>query len=336
MLKFQHNLNTVELFMSLFLGIFILVVLLFAITGYFKGFLGAISQTVSLVAAYTATFFLIKPTTHFLQTYTELDGMIVYFVAGGLIFMLVSFLVTVIFRSLDKIASKQQRLSIPSKLGGLLAGTIMGVFFGFAAVYVLSVLQEIRQPQAQIQTQTQKSTTPFEIYVRQWVGKTIASITTLGYPDAAALTESFAQSPVATSKSIHSIAQNPDLKKLMGNPRYQQLLEQGDEATLMNDPLFQRLTDDSDIQYFLKQSNLISNDENNDTVLAEALINGWRSLQVIRNDPRVQEIIKDPDFQKKLQSGNKLSLMNDPKFKELTEAFLQAVATTSKRSSPPD
>lgn len=308
--------------MSLSLGIFLLAVTYFAISGYFKGFFGALSRTVNLLLAYLAAFFFLKPTADLLQVHTSLDGMIVYFVAGLIIFVLVSLAVTAIFRGLDHLVNTNKHLGKPSKFGGLVVGIIIGTLVGFLLVYGISVMREARAPELIVQH------TSLEMTARAFAGKVAANITAFGYPDAAPFAESFVRAPVAMGRSIQGMANNEELKALLADEHYQQLLARGDTLAVAGDPRFQRIIADADVRYFLQQSELGTVEEDLEQSVASALVEGWHGLHVARNDPRVLAIIENPDFQQKLHTGNYFVLMNDPQFKELTEAFFNALAGT--------
>lgn len=314
--------------MSLSLGIFIVITLFFALRGYSKGFFGALARTISLIAAYIVAFLWVKPAAQLLQAHTGLDGILVYLIAGMLIFITVSFLVTLIFNGLEKLVGSRERLSLTSKAGGLVVGLVLGGVLGLFVIYGLSILREIKQPE------TFANQTPLDTKARELVGKMVAQITAFAYPEAVEFSESFAESPLAMSRSLQNVANNPDLRIMISDEQYQRLLEYGDAQALINDPLFKRLMYDPDVQYFLQQSKLVPKGANTDEVVAKAVIDSWQGFQNARNDARVQEIVNNPDFQRKLQSGDKFALMTDPRLKELSEAFFSAVAKSRNSTSP--
>jgi uncharacterized membrane protein required for colicin V production len=306
--------------MSLSLGIFFVILVLFSLRGYVKGFFGALSNIVSLTLAYITAFLLVKPAARLLQEHTELEGILVYLIAGLIIFTVVSVFVSLIFSGLDKFINSNQTLSSASKIGGLFVGILLGGLIGLIAVYSISIVRELGQPGAVA------SQTPVDNTARKLAGKMIAAATTYTYPEATKFSEAFVSSPVAMGKSLHRVANNPDIKSLVSDEYYQRLLARGDAQNLIREPLFQRLMNDADVQYFLEQSQLIPTDTQSEEVIARALIDSWQGFQAVRNDARVQEIMNDPEFQKKLQSGDKFALMNDAQLQELTEAFFQAAA----------
>lgn len=316
--------------MTLSLGIFIVIVAFFGLRGYCKGFFGALSRTISLLAAYAVAFLYLQPTAKLLQEKTGLEGVWVYIAAGLSLFILVSLIVTLIFSGLSKLTKNNDKHTFGSKLGGLIIGLCLGTVLGLLVTYGIGLAKEIKQPES-IATQT-----PFDLQARKLVSKMVAQVTSLAYPEASVFSESLVESPIAMSKSLQSVAQNEDLKTLINDQNYQQLLDHGDAQSLINDPLFKRLISDPDVQYVLQRSQLVPKGQNTDEAVADALINSWQGIQSVRQDARVQEIVNNPDFQRKLQSGDKLSLMSDPQLQELTEVFFQAVGKTRAKNTPPN
>lgn len=314
--------------MSLSLGIFVAIILFFAFRGYSKGFFGALGRTAGLIAAYITAFFFVKPAAAWLQEHTGLEGIAVYLIAGLAIFAGVSLLVTLIFNGLEKLVGSRERPSLTSKMGGLVVGLLLGGVLGLLVVYGMSIVREAKQPE------TMANETPLDVNARELVGKMVAGVTRLVYPDASAFSESFAEAPLAMSRSLQNVAKNPDVRKLLSDEDYQRMLEHGNPQALINDPLFKRLIYDADVQYFLQQSKLVPEGAHTDEVVAQAVIDSWQGFQSARYDARVQEIVNDPDFQRKLQSGDKMALMTDPQLQELTEAFFSAVAKSRETKTP--
>lgn len=313
--------------MTATLGIFIFIVAFFGLRGYLKGFFGALSRTISLLTAYVLSFLLIKPAAKLLQEQTGLEGIWIYLAAGLTIFLLVSLIVTLIFAGLDKLTKNDDEQTAASKFGGLLVGVLLGSILGLMVVYGIGLVREIKNPNLIV------SQTPFDQHARTIVSKMVAQVTAIVYPEASAFSESLTESPVAMSRSLQNVANNPDLKTLMSDSEYQKMLDFGEASALVNDPLFKRLINDPDVQYFLQNSELVPDGKNTDEAVAEAVIESWQGIQSVRNDARVQEILTNPDFQRKIQSGDKLALMSDPQMQELTEVFFQAIAKARAKAA---
>lgn len=306
--------------MSLSLGIFIVVLVFFGLRGYHKGFFGALNSIVGLVLAYISAFLFVKPVVLLLREHLELEGMLVYLIAGLIIFAIVSTVVSLIFLLLEKLVHSNAALTIPSKIGGLCVGLLVGCLVGVIAVYGISIVRELGQNEKVV------SIKPVDHTARKLMGKIVSTATNFAYPEAADFSEAFITSPVSMSKSVQSVANNPDIKTLFSEDYYQQLLTRGDAQGLMREPAFQRLASDKDMQYFLQQSQLAPEHTGSEEVLAKALIDSWQGFHAVRNDARVQAIMNDPEFQRKLQSGDKFALMNDAQLQELAEIFFQVAA----------
>ena len=60
-----------------------------------------------------------------------------------------------------------------------------------------------------------------------------------------------------------------------------------------------------------------------ETTLARQLTSIWLRMQRMKNDQRVQEILEDPEFQRKIQSGNPLDLLTNAKLLELADIIFE-------------
>src|SRR5690606_26111933 len=194
--------------------------------------------------AYITAFLFVKPAAAWLQQHTGLQGIAVYLIAGLAIFAGMSLLVTLIFNGLERLVGSRERPSLASKMGGLVVGLLLGGVLGLLVVYGMSIVREAKQPE------TMANETPLDAKARDLVGKMVAGVTRFVYPDASAFSESFAESPLAMSRSLQNVAKKPDVKALLSDEDYQRMLEHGNPQALINDPLFKRLIYDADVQYF--------------------------------------------------------------------------------------
>lgn len=319
--------------MSLSLGAFVVVLLIYCIYGLKKGFLSTLGSLASLIIAYAAAFIFIKPVAQFFQRVTAVDGLAVYALSGLIIFTLVSLAVTAIFNSAQRVIEGPE-LSIASRVGGLILGAALGSVLGLIAVYAVDLMAEARRPASAHETQI--NPTPLEQTARNLIGKAVGHLARFIYPEAAPFAVSFVQSPITISKSLHNLATAPELQQILKDDRHQQLLEAGNAQAFVHTPEFVEIMSSKDMQVLLRDAKLVPEGVRAEEVVAQTLVEAWQGLDKIRQDPRVLAIMKDPEFQNKLQTNNTLALMNDPKTAELLNAFLQAMAkpSASTESSP--
>src|SRR5690606_20404907 len=108
--------------------------------GYHKGFIGSIVRILGWIVAYPAAIVFTKPLATLLMRHTALDGLLVYFVAGASIFLLVSFLVSLMLHGISRLIPKNDKVEISSKIGGAGVGVLMGALVGLLVVYFLGLL----------------------------------------------------------------------------------------------------------------------------------------------------------------------------------------------------
>lgn len=300
-------------------------ILLFALQGYLKGFVRVLSQLCSLLAAYTATFLFITPLADYLRENTSLHGMAVYPVAGLLIFIPVSMLVTLLFSLLDQQTRTAGKLSPFSRLAGSFTGGVIGALLGILLVYGWALFQDFRKTGENVDS-------PLMQLSRELVSKTGAKLINLVQPDAALFAEGFLHSPVDNGKRLANVAQMPELKAFIADPQLSAMVREGDTGQIMADPLFQKIADNADLQILLQQSGLTDKNSPPDQALANLMVDANRGMEKLYQDPQVQSIMKDPEFQRLVEQKAYWQLMNDPRFPALLQAFGEAVRTSRAES----
>lgn len=293
-------------------------IVLFALQGYWKGFIRVLSQLCSLLAAYAATFLFIAPLANYLRENTSLHGMAVYPVAGLLIFIPVSMVVTLLFSLLDQHTRTAGKLSALSRLAGLLTGAVIGALVGILLVYGWTLFQDFRKT-------AETPDSPLAQLSRELVSKTGARLINLVQPDAALFAEGFLHSPVDNGKRLANVAQMPELKAFIADPQLSAMVREGDTEQIMADPLFQQIADHPDLQILLQQSGLTDKNSPPDKALANLMVDANRGMEKLYQDPQVQAIMKDPEFQRLIEQKAYWQLMNDPRFPALLQAFGEAV-----------
>ena len=306
--------------MTLSLGVFIIVVLIFAVQGLRKGFFGALGGIISLIAGYAAAIYGLKPVAKLLQDMTGLDGLLLYFSAGLIAFIVASLVVGIVFSFLEQAVSTNAGLSGMSRLGGMLVGTGVGCLLGVLVVYGISIYQELKHPDKF------DNDTLIAQKTRGLMSQATAKVLEQTYPEAAPLAIAFVEDPVEMGEHLNQVLSNEAFKQLLQDPQFQSQLEEGDIATLLQNPDFQQLAQDEHLQQLLRHSD-IAHAENADEILAMQMSNIWQKVQRKKNDERVQAILNDPGLQHKLQSNDRMALLRDPQVLELMELLFTDEST---------
>jgi|GEM_PF-5019931 uncharacterized membrane protein required for colicin V production len=313
--------------------ILIVCILLFGLRGYFKGVFVSLGRVFGVVAGYLALVYGLKPCTALIETHLGLDGFFIYLIAGVLIFGVTSSLVNLIFNGLEKLFRKEDaKLSTASRFGGILVGSCLGAVCGLMIIYCISLLQEVRdfkalqantQVDQQQQTDSAQDTdeehSPLERSARKFISGATGQIMKLTSPETASLTAAFVESPTTLVRNLQAVNSNTTFRNLLNDKNFHQLLESGDIDAIQNDQRFKKLAQMSEMRQLLQ---LAGADKNaSERQLATWAANSWKKVEQIRNQEEIQSILRDPSFQKKLESGDNLSLMTDPKTRILLEKF---------------
>lgn len=311
--------------------------------GYHKGFIGSIVRILGWIVAYPAAIVFTKPLATLLMRHTALDGLLVYFVAGASIFLLVSFLVSLILHGISRLIPKNDKVEISSKIGGAGVGILMGALVGLLVVYFLGLLltpkphvnpeqtlvgeaatpaqeQISRQPAPNVPSirDLQKHNDSFiEASAKKLIGAAASTAVNLALEDktAAQITTAFVQDPQSMLTHIQQVTNAGQMKNLLADEHIQSILTTGDTHALKRDPAFQEMMANQSVQALLSQSDVSS--EEGSQAAAEKMVAAWSRVQTIKHDPRVIAIINDPEFQQQINSPNKLQLLTNPKLNQL-------------------
>ncbi len=332
--------------MSITTIVFLVILAFFTWRGYQKGFVGAITKVLSFLIAYPAAIFLTKPFANILRSFTGLDGLILFLVAGCTIFLTVSLLVTLLLNGLARLVPANEFTETGSKIGGATFGVIFGCVIGLVAVYLINI---VAVPKPSLHTETKinsdaapekqmsaaeadsikkyvmaEGSTSKDSFIDSTAKKLVstAASTAVGVitSDKASsqITKTLTQDPQAMLSHVQNMTNNGEFRQLMDKPEFQAALAQGNTASLMQNEDFQELLQNPDMQAILSSGDN-AGDTASEQATAEKMIQAWQKVETLKNDPRVIDIVSDPAFQAQLNSPNKLPLLMNPKMRELSE-----------------
>lgn len=329
--------------MSLTTGVFLAIVALFTWRGYQKGFLGSITKLLSFVIAYPAAIFLTKPFANLLRGFTNLDGLMLFLVAGCSIFLIASLVVTLVLGGIAKLVPHNEFTETGSKIGGTVFGVLVGSLFGLIAVYLIGIAKPQTSPVADtakkppVKQMTAAEAESIQKYVvsedapapssqdsfidltaKKLVSTAASTAVGVITSDDASkqLTKTITQDPQATLGHVQNMVNDGEFKQLLNNPEFQQELSKGNAQALLQNKDFQELMQNPDMRAIIASEN---KDAASEQAAAEKMIQAWQKVETLRNDPRVLNIVNDPAFQAQLNSPNKLPLLMNPSMRELTE-----------------
>ncbi len=329
--------------MSLLDIVFVALVLFFAWRGYVKGFWDSVSRLLGWALAYPSSILLTRPGGDWLSLHTPLTGLLAYFIAGSVIFLLTSFVASLAFKWLGEKIPASDTSERLSKYSGLSLGLVFGGLLGLLVVYALNLL-----PQSSVivtavakQTQNPPASTPVsaqpkspvpslgqlqqkrDSFIAASAKKLISSAAaeavslTLKDETAAQVTRAFVADPQTMLGHVQALNQDGEIKALLQNPGIQKLLSREDSQGLIDSAEFKTLVSNPHMQALMQEADVRS--EQGERAAAEKLIAAWNRTQQLKYDPRVTTILQDREFQQQLNNPNKLALMMNPKLKQLTE-----------------
>lgn len=316
--------------MSLPLIILLSLTLVFAIQGYFKGLLQAISWFVSLIFAYIASFVGFRPLADWLQQHTGLEGMILWPLAGLIIFITVSLLVSAVFNYLHRRLHTSPRATRVSRIGGLIAGAATGALLALLGIYLLTLVQDWKK------NELVADSPRLTDWSRQLVSSSGRWVAGFIQPEAASIVGAFLYSPVETGQRVQALVQSDELKQLLNDPEAQRLLSLGDEAALQQHPAFQELIAHPEVPGLLQQTGLVEDGVPVDKAVAGLLAEAGQAVETFRQHPEVIRITRDPDFQQKLASRDVSALMQDPRFMDLANTLVSTIKENRKQQTSGD
>jgi hypothetical protein len=159
-------------------------------------------------------------------------------------------------------------------------------------------------------------------------------------PEVASLSAALIESPAEFSQHVQQLTRSNDLKTLLSDPQNQAVLDSGDARAVQALPAFQKLANNPHMLALAKSAGMLEDSANNsggvDAALARQITDIWGRTQQVKNDRRVQEILSDPEFQQKIQSGNPLDLLTNAGLLELADIIFSDSAAPPHNSANND
>jgi uncharacterized membrane protein required for colicin V production len=315
------------------LVIFLLVILFFGYRGYKKGLFKSIGRILSVLAGYVCAVLYTGQASKLLESEFQLQGVVAFLAASLLLFFGASMVVGLLFWLLGKLLLGDRTVSTASSLGGAAVGLATGTLLAIVIVWGFTFVRDSRPGVASATAAPE--TSEIEQLANRVAGKAVASAMSLGSgsPEVARITAAVAAAPADMVQRAQRLAQSEDMAAILNDPRNQALLDSGDHEALRKLPAFQRLVENPDLQALASATGLLDETAQGghdlDARLAMQLTDIWGRTQAVKNNPRVQEIIGDAEFQQKIRSGNPLDLLTNDKLLELAEIIFAQPGETS-------
>jgi uncharacterized membrane protein required for colicin V production len=321
------------------LVIFLVVILFFVYRGFRKGLLKSISRILSLAAGYFCAILYAGKLSGIIESGYQLQGIIAFIAASLLLFFGASILVGFLFWLLEKLLAGDGKVSLASSVGGAVVGLGTGLLLAIVIVWTLGFVRDTFPAQSPGNT-VSKPPSKVEKLANRAASTAVATAMTLGSadPEVTRISAAIAEAPADIVQSAQRLAQSEDMSAVLNNPRSRAALDSGDPEALRRLPAFQKLMENADLQALANATGLVEDAANNnqavDAALAIRLTDIWGRAQRVKNDPRVQAIVADAEFQQSIRSGNPLDLLGNEKLMEMANIIFSEEAAADGIEQP--
>lgn len=319
-------------------------VLFCSLSGWRKGGFNILLRLSVLLLAYAFTWQVTPQFAHYLSDKGWLSGLLVWPVAGLLLFMGSGALFSAFARQLVGLAPEEWHES--GKLAGALTGAVLGAALGLLMVWTVGVLQdswtlhEARQSGADNKFGTDNNKAPApeagesgtvlqaDHLIRDLSAETMAALVrgALGSSPAATVATQWVRQPMSMSAGLEHLAGKPELRMLFQDPNSYAVLVRGSSNDIIRLPNFQALTGDPQVMQFLSVAGLQGEDQTQQSkALAEMLSRYSRNFEKLRSTPEFQALAQDAELRQKLQQGNLLVLLTNDKMRRLATMLEQGM-----------
>jgi len=304
--------------------ILIVVVVFFAYRGYKKGLLKSLSRVLSLLAGYIAAILYSGQVFAIVDSQFQLQGIVAFIIASLVLFFGAAMAVSFLFWLPEKLWASNESPSAVSSYGGATLGLVVGVIVAIVIVWTFAFMRDMR-PAENVVAVADTNRSRIEIFASRAASKAVNTAMSLGSaePEITSLSTALVEAPAVVARQAQRLAGSDDLKALLNDPRNQLVLDSGDVAAVQKLPAFQQLANNPDMLALAESAGMLDKSTNNtkvaQTALASQITNIWGRVSRVKSDQRVQEILNDPEFQQKIQSGNPIDLLTNARLLELAD-----------------
>jgi len=304
--------------------IFIVVVVFFAYRGYKKGLLKSLSRVLSLLAGYIAAILYTGQVFAIVESQSQLQGIVAFVIASLVLFFGAAMAVSFLFWLLQILWPANDTPSAVSSYGGATLGSVVGVIVAIAIVWTFAFMRDMR-PAEGVAAVADTNNSRIEILASRAAGKAVNTAMSLGSaePEVTSLSTALVEAPAQITQQAQRLAGSDDLKALLNDSQNQAVLNSGDVKAVQKLPAFHKLANNPDMLALTKSAGMLDQSGKNtaasQAALASQIVDIWARMLRVKNDRRVQEILNDPEFQQKIQSGNPVDLLTNARLLELAD-----------------
>ena len=322
--------------MDLSLTIFLIVTVFFVYRGFRNGFLRSLSRILGLAAGYLAVILFVRPLADNLQAQTGLEGFIPLILAGIVLFIGASMVVSILFGITGKLLPRQEERSSASIWGGAGIGLLTGLLVATIAVWGLNYVREMNQVKTAGDQPVEKtSTSGISQFANKAAGKAVSGALTLAnvQPEVSRLSGVLMENPAELTQRVKRLSSSTELQALLTDPDNQAVLNSGNSKAVQQLPAFKLLLQNPDMQALARMAGLTDGAEglSIESQISSKFSDFWQRVQRVKNNPKFQAIINDPEFKEQVQNGNPVALLGNSKLMDLSRIIFSDKATPQPR-----
>jgi uncharacterized membrane protein required for colicin V production len=299
--------------------ILIVVILLFAWRGFRSGFVKSLGRVCAVLAGYAAAILFSGPLSAWVEMQFGLHGLVAFIAASLTLFLGAGFGVLLIVALLRRYVFRGDDISTASAVGGGVVGALVGCLLAVVVVWSFAFVRDMRLTETTASTAIE-SPSGVEALANRLAGGAVsaamgaASVT----PEVARLGGALAASPVEVTQRAQRLMASAEFQALIRDPRNQRLLDSGKAKLVQRLPAFRALAATPDMLALAEMAGLADGGDT-EAELARLFTDSWGRAQRVKNDPRAQAILADPEFRAALDSGNPVTLLTNPQLLELAD-----------------
>jgi uncharacterized membrane protein required for colicin V production len=310
------------------------VILLFAWRGFRGGFIKSLGRVFTVLAGYAAAILYSGPLSSWIEMQLGWQGVVAFIGTSLTLFLAAGLAMMLIFTLLRRYLFSGEHISTSSALGGGFVGALVGVLLAIAIVWSFAFVRDMRSSNT-TETTASEHSSGVETFANRLAGSAVSAAMNAGSvtPEVARLSSALAASPADSMQRTQRLMKSTEFQSLMQDPRNHRVLDSGNPERVQQLPAFRAFSVNPDLLALGEMSGLA--DDDLEAELARQLTDIWGRTQQVKNDPRVQAILADPEFQAALDSDNPVDLLTNHQLLELADIIFadEATAATSDQST---
>ena len=324
--------------MSIITVLFIAWVALYIYRGYKKGLWPMVLGLIGFVGAYAASILWASEFAALLQT-MGLGSVAAMITAVLVLFFGASFLLSTLPRFVFAAKFQEENFKLPWLGAGV--GALVGVVSGLILIWGYSLIKStvIDKPESPaVFSNAAPSSAPRDAVEKEkailpeLASKVVGKVASAGISAMGAANlqtkamGAMLQQPEEFVGGLKSLSRSQELREFINDKNVQYLMATNDVGSLMQTDSYKKLRDQQGMDQLIDLVEPTGDGEDSEQMnllVAEKMTFVWRRMQYMKNDPRVQEILRDPEVYNLIQQQNPAALIVNPKVHKLIGIIMQ-------------